>query len=526
MGTLRPRLYWILVSGLPLLALGLLLAGRVPDPALVVPTFHFYVVSVTSIVALGMAALIGLAARRLDDPRVGLLSLAFTGIAAIFLVHALTTPGVLVPELTPWVGFSASLSLLVGAIGMALSASDLRGPRRAWFAARQQRLRWLFIALLVGYGVLAVASSLAHFPRGAAVPGQVHAHAHAAAYQASGDDYGEYATGSAPAGSAEATVASLFDVLASPLVSWSVAAVTLALFGLVILRYSRIYRLSRAPGAAGFLTSAVFLAQGQVCMALAPIWHASWWEYHLLLLAAFGAAVLGLLREYGRSGSLADVVEGLLLGDTIAQLERGYTDVIVALVEAVEAKDPYTRGHTQRVAELSVLIGRELRLSAERLRVLGQAAMLHDIGKIGIPDAVLNKPGRLTPEEFELIKEHPVRGHQIIARVRSLQREVAGVRSHHERLDGSGYPDGLVGHAIPLDARIIAVADVFDALTSPRPYRAAWPRERALAVIDEEAGTKLDPVCVAALHRVLETWTGDLEHAREWAAARDEAAAD
>jgi HD-GYP domain-containing protein (c-di-GMP phosphodiesterase class II) len=177
--------------------------------------------------------------------------------------------------------------------------------------------------------------------------------------------------------------------------------------------------------------------------------------------------------------------------------------VVVALVEAVEAKDPYTRGHTRRVAELAVRIGQELRLGPERLRVLNRAALLHDIGKIGVPDTILNKPTKLTEDEFAVIREHPIRGYAMIRHVKSLQQELGGIRHHHERLDGSGYPDGLKGDAIPLDARIIAVADVYDALTSPRPYRDAWPRERALALIDSEAGEKLDLACARALHIVL-----------------------
>jgi HD-GYP domain-containing protein (c-di-GMP phosphodiesterase class II) len=221
------------------------------------------------------------------------------------------------------------------------------------------------------------------------------------------------------------------------------------------------------------------------------------------MLAAFSVAIFGLVQEYGRAGSVSGVVETLLLRDTLAQVQRGYTEVIVALVEAVEAKDPYTRGHTQRVAELSLAIGKDLRLSPEELRVLGRAALLHDIGKIAVPDAILNKPGKLTDEEFAVIKEHPLRGYAMLVKVRSLRGELGGVRSHHERLDGTGYPDGLSGAAIPLNARIIAVADVFDALTSMRIYRGAWSQEEALALIDDEAGIRLDPAVVAALHRAL-----------------------
>lgn len=318
------------------------------------------------------------------------------------------------------------------------------------------------------------------------------------------DEAGEYG-GVLTAGEQQGDFTGLgsFNFLQSKPVSESVTLLTLALLALVVYRYAGLYRYSRSALVAGFLASAILLLQGQIAMVTAPLWHLSWWEYHGLLFAAFGAALAGMVIEYARDGSLHGVVEGLLLRDAIAQLQRGYTEVIVALVRAVEAKDVYTRGHTERVADLSVRIGQELRLSPEHLRVVSQSAMLHDIGKIGVPDSILNKPGPLSAEEFEVIKQHPVRGHAIIKGVRSLQNEVAGVRHHHERLDGTGYPDGLRGDQIPMVARIIAVADVYDALTSMRPYRAAWSREQALELLDQEAGHQFDPACVGALRRAL-----------------------
>ncbi len=198
------------------------------------------------------------------------------------------------------------------------------------------------------------------------------------------------------------------------------------------------------------------------------------------------------------------MMQGVLLRDTIRQLEHGYAEVIVALVAAVEAKDPYTRGHTQRIAELSTLIGQELGLSQDELQVINQSAILHDIGKIGVPDAILNKPGALTVAEFALIKEHPVRGYEIVKGVHSLKRELGGIRWHHERLDGSGYPDQLKGAAIPLIARIIAVADVYDALTTLRSYRTATTPAEALAILRADAGIKLDATVIAALERLLD----------------------
>jgi HD-GYP domain-containing protein (c-di-GMP phosphodiesterase class II) len=277
---------------------------------------------------------------------------------------------------------------------------------------------------------------------------------------------------------------------------------TLLMF--VVFRFARQYRRTSSALIGGFLASSILLLQAQISMTFGTVWLASWWEYHVLMLAAFVAAVVALVMEYGHSGSVQGMVEGLLVRDTIEQLERGYGEVIAALVATVEAKDPYTRGHTQRVSELSVRIAQDLHLAPERVRVIGQAAMLHDIGKIAVPDSILNKPGRLTDEEFAVVKEHPARGYEIIRNVRSLQRALGGIRHHHERIDGSGYPDGLRGDDIPLDARIIAVADVFDALTSTRSYRAAWSVQRAFAVLDEEAGTKLDRQCVLSLKRVVE----------------------
>ncbi|HET7035342.1 MAG TPA: HD domain-containing phosphohydrolase [Thermomicrobiaceae bacterium] len=487
---------WWALGALPLMLFALLRARLLPDPLWAGATFHFYVVSFTALVAIVLAVLMRLAAGQLRDPRVLLLSLAFLSIAGIFLTHALTTPGVLVGG-NPWVGFSARFSLFAGGLLLAGAALSWQPRLRRVIAAHQTLLTALCAAVLLAYGAVALGSALHESPAEDAeyaMPGMS---------MPAADPYAAYGAATTPAADAPS---SFIEQLNTPLISWSLGGLTLALLGLGILRFLRIQRQTPSPLAAGFLASSILLTQSQFVMLLGDTWHASWWEYHVLMLAAFAAAIAGLAREYATSGSLAGIVGSLFLRETITGLERGYTDVIVALVEAVEAKDPYTRGHTQRVAELSVLIGQELGLPAEELRTLNQAAMLHDIGKIGIPDDVLHKPGPLTMEEFAVIQEHPVRGYQIIRRVRSLQAELSGVRSHHERLDGSGYPDGLRGEAIPLQARIIAVADVFDALTSHRPYRTAWPVERALAIIDQDAGSKLDPGCVAALHRVLQVW--------------------
>jgi putative nucleotidyltransferase with HDIG domain len=185
----------------------------------------------------------------------------------------------------------------------------------------------------------------------------------------------------------------------------------------------------------------------------------------------------------------------------MARLEQ--IETIAVLAAAVEALDENTRGHNRRVAELAVNIGRELGLPNDVLRVLARGGMLHDVGKIGIPDAVLSKPGPLDDAEWVIIKRHPELGVKILSRISSLRREAEVVAAHHERMDGSGYPAGLRGTAIPIEARIIAVADTYDAIVSDRPYRKARTRAEAITILQEESGKRLDQAVVAAQLRLL-----------------------
>jgi diguanylate cyclase (GGDEF)-like protein/putative nucleotidyltransferase with HDIG domain len=173
-----------------------------------------------------------------------------------------------------------------------------------------------------------------------------------------------------------------------------------------------------------------------------------------------------------------------------------------ALARAVDAKDAYTRSHSETVSNLCVLIATELELDASRVRRLRLAGLLHDVGKIGTPDAILNKPDPLTDAEYEEMTKHPVLGANI-ARAADLEEEAEWILHHHERLDGRGYPDGLEGTEVPLESRIILVADAFEAMTSDRPYRKGRPEAGALEELERHAGTQFDPNCVAALCRGL-----------------------
>ena len=187
----------------------------------------------------------------------------------------------------------------------------------------------------------------------------------------------------------------------------------------------------------------------------------------------------------------------------IAALERGYLDTIRALASAIDAKDPYTRGHSERVAALSVEIGRELGLDEQALLALRYAGILHDIGKIGVPEQVLRKPDRLTPEERTLVRSHAVVGAEIVEGIEFLRPAEPAIRHHHERWDGAGYPDGLRGEAIPLLARIINAADTWDACTSERPYQRAYSAPEVLAILDGLRGAQIDPAVHDAIRRVL-----------------------
>ena len=174
------------------------------------------------------------------------------------------------------------------------------------------------------------------------------------------------------------------------------------------------------------------------------------------------------------------------VGARIVGLQTSHT-VIFAFARAVEAKSPYTQGHADRVTAYALALAEAVGVPADERERLRRGAMLHDIGKISVPDAVLNKPGKLTPEEMAVIREHPAQGVRMVESLESLRDVIPLIRWHHERLDGRGYPDGLKGDEIPRLVRILSVADVYDALASERPYRAAMPLAKCLDILRSEA---------------------------------------
>jgi putative nucleotidyltransferase with HDIG domain len=204
-----------------------------------------------------------------------------------------------------------------------------------------------------------------------------------------------------------------------------------------------------------------------------------------------------MLLGYAQTTAVA--LQKLILRENV---ERNLVDTITAFVNAIESKDRYLKGHSARVALYAVEIAQTLGMTSELVEVVRRGAMLHDLGKLSIMDTILRKPDRLTPEEFTIIKSHPMVGAKILEPLRFLARETCAVRHHHERFDGAGYPDGLRGEDIPYVARVVTVADVFDAITSNRPYRTALAPDEARQEISKGIGSHFDPAIVEAFLRI------------------------
>lgn len=192
------------------------------------------------------------------------------------------------------------------------------------------------------------------------------------------------------------------------------------------------------------------------------------------------------------------------LGIAHEQLKQAEIDAIASLILTEEAKNPYVRGHSKRVAQFAVMVAKEMGLDKEKQTVLERAGILHDIGKIGIVDNILNKPDRLSPEEWEVMRQHPRNAVEILKPLKFLSREKDIILHHHERIDGAGYPDQLLGKDIPLESRVIAVVDSFDAMNSERSYRKPWSNDIVLNELKRVSGTQLDSDIVKVFQRIIE----------------------
>jgi putative nucleotidyltransferase with HDIG domain len=293
---------------------------------------------------------------------------------------------------------------------------------------------------------------------------------------------------------------------------------------------ARIYTLASIDAAAYTATRDALMALGTIAFgafvlaALGSFWLARTLTDPIDRLAGeigMMTASRDLRRPLHPTGSsreldaLAEAFNDLMHGLTAAEADTraAYLGAIRALAATLDARDPYTAGHSERVSALSVLMGRQIQSSEADLDVLRLGALLHDIGKIGLSDEILRKPSALTVEEYEQIKRHPAVGARILRQVPFLAPHIPIVELHHERPDGRGYPFGLRGDEIPLPARIVHVADAFDAMTSARAYRPAWGPAKAIAELQRYAGTQFDPVSVEALLTALPLATSTPEPA-------------
>lgn len=431
---------------------------------LVVPYQHFYIVSAVSIAAAIVAGALALATVQIGLYRVLFLCLGFMSLCAIFAVHGLTTPGILVPNL--FKEYSGSAVAISAYLSLAIPALFFAASYMPWLARLERRLPfwpagWLVLMVVIG---LAAYAAIAIFRT--------------------------WLIAASP--------------LSLPPYSTALAILSIGLFFFAAMRQARSYQRARLASQAYLLASFVLLADAAAAMVLFPVWTVGWWYYHLLMLAAVALALYALMIERARARSLRSVVESALELEVSIDVEELDFEVIAALVAAVEVKDRETQGHNRRVAQLCVQIGRQLGMSATELRVLARSGLVHDVGKLGIPDAILEKQGPLDESETAVMKTHPEIGVGILKRGGHFKRELLGVLYHHERMDGSGYPHGLQADAIPIEARIVAVADTYDVLTTDRPYRNACGGREARRIVQEEAGSHLDPRVVIALMRALD----------------------
>jgi putative nucleotidyltransferase with HDIG domain len=415
---------------------------------------HFLGVGVTALIAAVAAFALTIVGARRRDSRTVLVGTAFSTMAGLLALHGIATPGMLVGP-NGVVSFTGGATLPVGGAVLALSA--LPALRRPGGVRALLVLQGALLAGVAGLGAtgLLLPSSVPAVPE----PGSTLAR--------------------------------------------SGLAIGLLFYGLLLLRALRTFFLTRRRADLLVAVGIVWLGAALPPAMLLHYWELGWWLGHGFELV--GIVIVGLpvaldLRRAAQSRPLA----GDLRGTELVTAEEAFLGSHVrALTLRLAEKDEYTEEHTRRVALRAVEVGQELGLSPGRLRALATGGLVHDIGKLRISDAILKKPGPLTDEEFAVIKRHAELGDRMLADLGFKEDVRQLVRDHHERLDGTGYPNGISGPAISLDARILAVCDVYDALLSQRVYREAWTHERAIALLREESGTAFDPKCVAALERVL-----------------------
>ena len=416
---------------------------------------HFIGVGVSALIASFAALALTLVGVRRQDGRVVLVGSAFTVMAALLAIHGLATPGVVIGN-NGVISLTGAATLPVGGAVLALSA--LPALRRPQGIRPLLVLQGVALIGVVGLGVV-----------GMAVPSLVPAVP-------------------APA-SGPAIVALIVGVV---------------FYAVLILRALKTYLLTQRTVDLAVVIGVAWLTAALPPALLLTFTDLGWWLGHGFELAGISIVGIAVAVDLHRSVQSRPLVGDLRAAELVAKEEAFLDGRVHALLQRLAEKDESTEEHTRRVALRAVQVGEELGLPPGHLRALAIGGLLHDIGKLSVPERILQKPAALADDEFAVIKRHPEWGVKLL-------RELGGfnvsaqelVHNHHERLDGKGYPRGLAAGAIGLDTRILTVCDVYDALVSPRVYRAAWSHEAALGLLREESGSAFDERCVAALERVL-----------------------
>ena len=415
---------------------------------------HTLFVGASAGAATAAAIALTIAAARRNDGRSVMVGTAFAVMAALLVLHGIATPGVLFDDYGV-VAFSGAATIPVGGALLAFCTLPvLRSPGAVRPLLALQALLLAGVAVLGAIGL--------GFPN--TVPGVPEPR-------------------SAPA--------------------WITLGVGLGFYALIAWRAFRTYRLTRRAADILVVVGTSWLAAALAAALLLDYTQLGWWIGHGLEVAGIAAIGWPVALDL-RRGAESRPIHGDMSPCKLVQAEEAFLGGQVgALTQLLAERDAYTEEHTRRVALRAVQVGEELGLPPERLRVLAAGGLLHDMGKLSVPDAILKKPGSLTEDEYEVVKRHSEWGEELLARLGFPADVRRLVRDHHERLDGSGYPFGAYGEQLDLETRIIGTCDVYDALISPRVYRGAWSHERAVALLHEEAGKQFDERCVAALERVL-----------------------
>jgi HD domain len=417
---------------------------------------HFLLVGLTAAAATAAAIALTIAGARRRDGRTVVIGTAFSVMAGLLVIHGLATPGLLV-GMNGVVAFSGAATLPVGGTLLVLATlPSLRRPGAVGPLLVLQGVLFSGVLVLGAVGML--------FPD--SVPG-------------------------VPEARSDAAITAL--------------AAGLAFYGLVGYRALRTFLLTRRVADLAVAVGIVWLAAA-LAAALTLGWSDfGWWLGHLLEVV--GIAIVGVPVAYDlhRSAQSRPLLGDLRAAELVMAEEAYLGSHVRALTVRLAEKDASTEEHTRRVALRAVQVGEELGLSPMRLRVLAVGGLLHDMGKLSVPEEILGKPGALSDEEFAVVKRHPEWGEQLLRELGGFSPAVRMlVLNHHERLDGSGYPRRLSGRQLDLEARILGLCDVYDALVSPRVYRPPWPHEEAMELLRAESGVTFDERCVTALERVLE----------------------